>query len=83
MLMDLVYDMGWENVNLARTGGHSSSGNSNGGSDGSNGGSTVGGNETGKKKSSTRKYICPQCSCSVRATKAVNIGCLGCGRAVA
>ena len=25
-----------------------------------------------------RKYICPSCGCSVRATKAVNIGCLDC-----
>ena len=31
------------------------------------------------KKSSTRKYICPSCSTSVRATRAVRIGCLDCG----
>jgi len=31
------------------------------------------------KKSSTRKYICPSCGTSVRATKAVRIGCLDCG----
>ena len=30
------------------------------------------------KTSSTRKYICPCCGNSVRATKAVNIGCLDC-----
>ena len=36
---------------------------------------------TGKppRTSSTRKYICPCCGSSVRATKAVNIGCLDCG----
>ena len=31
------------------------------------------------KKTSTRKYICPCCGMSVRATRAVNIGCLDCG----
>lgn len=30
------------------------------------------------KKSSSRKYICPCCKNSVRATKMVNIGCLDC-----
>lgn len=32
----------------------------------------------GSKKSSTRKYVCPCCGMSVRATKAVNIACLDC-----
>ena len=31
-----------------------------------------------KKPSSTRKYVCPCCGTSVRATKTVNIGCLDC-----
>ena len=31
-----------------------------------------------KKPSSTRKYICPCCGASVRATKDVNIACLDC-----
>lgn len=31
------------------------------------------------RKSSTRKYLCPCCGYSVRATKTVNIGCLDCG----
>ncbi len=34
---------------------------------------------TPPKKSSSRKYICPCCGTSVRATKVVNIGCLDCG----
>lgn len=34
------------------------------------------------KRSSTRKYICPCCMASVRATKIVNIGCLDCGQAM-
>jgi len=32
----------------------------------------------GTKSSSTRKYICPSCDMSVRATKAVNIQCNDC-----
>ena len=31
------------------------------------------------RKSSTRKYLCPCCGNSVRATKNANIGCLDCG----
>ena len=30
------------------------------------------------KKSSTRKYLCPCCGMSVRATKAVNVACMDC-----
>lgn len=33
----------------------------------------------GCKQSSTRKYVCPKCGMSVRATREVNIGCLDCG----
>ena len=38
-------------------------------------GTKIGGSN---KKSSTRKYICPCCGMSVRATRAVNIACLDC-----
>ena len=31
-------------------------------------------------KSSTRKYVCPSCGNSVRATKTVNIACIDCNR---
>lgn len=31
------------------------------------------------KRSSSRKYLCPCCGMSIRATKEVNIGCLDCG----
>ena len=31
------------------------------------------------RSNGVRKYVCPNCHCSVRATKAVNIGCLDCG----
>ena len=33
---------------------------------------------TGRKPSSTRKYICPCCGMSVRATRSVNIACMDC-----
>jgi len=52
------------------TGWDSASGGDN--DPGGNGGKT-------KKKTSTRKYTCPTCNCSVRATKDVNIACLDCG----
>lgn len=77
MLMDLINMEGWENVNLARNGGYSASGGSNGPGGSNDPGSSLGG-DTGKPRSSTRKYICPTCGCSVRATKVVNIGCLDC-----
>lgn len=32
-----------------------------------------------KKKSSTRKYVCPKCGLSIRATKIVRIACMDCG----
>ena len=31
------------------------------------------------KRSSSRKYLCPCCGMSIRATREVNIGCLDCG----
>ena len=34
---------------------------------------TLGGLPTGKKKSSTRKYVCPNCGASIRATKDINL----------
>ena len=53
------------------------------------GGSNLGGNDTDNcgadtnkkpKKSSTRKYVCPDCGNSVRATKDVNIICGDCDK---
>lgn len=77
MLMDLINLQGWENVSLARNGGYSVSGsNGSGGDNGS--GSASGGTDTGKPKSSTRKYQCRVCQNSVRATKEVHIACLDC-----
>lgn len=36
------------------------------------------GGNNGRTKSNVRKYQCPECGCSVRATKSVNIACLDC-----
>ena len=41
---------------------------------------STGGEDFPPKKSSTRKYLCPCCGNSVRATKAVHIACLDCQR---
>ena len=41
-------------------------------------GTNTGTEAGGKKPSSTRKYVCPCCGLSVRATKSVNVGCLDC-----
>ena len=74
-LCQFVGDHGWEErIRLYR--------NSKGRAGHRVGGSPKGGEDTGKaveKKSSTRKYICPICSMSVRATKVVHIACMDCG----
>lgn len=41
-------------------------------------GTNTGAGTGGKKPSSTRKYVCPCCGLSVRATKSANVGCLDC-----
>lgn len=55
----------FESIHISGTGTHS-------------GTFTVGGGI--QKKSSTRKYLCPCCGMSVRATKVVNIACLDCNQ---
>ena len=73
-LIAFIEGQGWTGIDLSRTGWYGSPGGAEGGS----GGDPGGGAETGKKKSNVRKYICPTCGCSVRATKEVHIGCLDC-----
>ena len=63
-LIDFVNEMGWGDIDLSRNGTDLISGG------GSSGRTT--------KPSSTRKYICPCCGNSCRATKNINIGCLDC-----
>ena len=47
---------------------------------GTGGNNGLGGDDTssGKKKTSTRKYICPKCGNSFRATKDIRVMCLDC-----
>lgn len=45
---------------------------------GQQGGGTEGGGAVKKPKCSTRKYICPKCGNSFRATKDINVMCMDC-----
>ena len=73
-LIAFVEEQGWSGITLARKGSCGSSGGGTGGSDGAAGIDGF----VGKKKSSTRVYVCPECGTRVRATKTVNIGCWDC-----
>lgn len=48
------------------------------GTDGDGTGKETGDDGPKNKRTSTRKYYCPVCGCSVRATKVVNILCMDC-----
>ena len=74
-LIGFIKEQGWQDIDLFRNseaellvGGSGTSGTT-----GTSG--TIG---TGRKKSNVRKYICPypNCKCSVRATKEVQIACM-------
>ena len=71
-LLDLVLEYGLTDILITR---NEYSGFQIG-STGAHSGTQIG---TTPKKSSTRKYMCPCCGMSVRATREVNIGCLDCG----
>lgn len=75
--IEFIKQQGWQDIDLSRTG-FWSSGRNGGGANGL-GGSNTGGEEGRKKKQGVRKYICPICKSSCRATKSINIGCLDCG----
>ena len=68
-LTQFVYDMGWNTIDLARV---------TFGSTGSSGSGCEDGTNHKKKKNHIRKYQCPICGCSVRASKEVSIACLDC-----
>ena len=77
VLYDLVEEYGWkEKIRLFRTGKKISS--SKGGDSESGHTGTDGSEPNGKKKSSTRKYVCPKCRMSIRATKVVRVACIDC-----
>lgn len=74
-LIDYIISKDWEEISLNRGLGFSprpDGAPKTGGKDGED--------EDGepKKKSSTRKLVCPCCGCSVRATKKVRIMCMDC-----
>ena len=71
-LLDLVLDYGLTDILINR---NEFCGFQIGGT-GTHSGTPIG--TTLLKKSSTRKYICPCCGMSIRATREVNIGCLDC-----
>lgn len=71
-LIEYIIEKGWSEILINRNEGISFSG-------GTSGKSVSGTDSDGHKKpSSTRKYICPCCGNSVRATKVVNIICGDC-----
>ena len=70
-LLDLVLEYGLTDILITR---NEFSGFQIGGT-GTHSGTQIG---TTPKKTSTRKYICPCCGMSIRATREVNIGCLDC-----
>lgn len=73
-LKQWINEKGFENIEIGRNE-YSAAGNGNG----KDGGLTDGDGK-GKRKGSTRRYICGICGNSVRATKTVNIMCMDCGQ---
>ena len=72
-IKDLVRDLEWmDKLQLYRNPEYKKETGDSGDSKGSM-------NNDGKKKSSTRKYVCPKCGLSIRATKEVHIACIDCG----
>lgn len=73
-IADLVRDLGWQDkLQLYRNPEYKTS------ADGSKKGNGEKEGPKSKKKSSTRKYVCPKCGLSIRATKEVHIACIDCG----
>lgn len=73
-LITYIVEQGWSDILMNRGGYvHSDGGNGN-----KTGTSDTDTEDRPKKPSSTRKYICPNCSTSVRATKTVAIKCIPC-----
>lgn len=76
-LLEYILEQGWTEICINRGGGWTPP-PSTGGKAGNGGTSTGTTTGTAPKKSSTRKYICPCCGQSIRATKTVNIICGDC-----
>lgn len=72
-LIDYIITQGWSEILMNRGGNIHVAPTSGNGST-----SATEDPDTPKKTSSTRKYICPRCSTSVRATRTVQIKCIHC-----
>ena len=72
--IDFCIANGFEDIQIGRTTGYALIGVS-GGKSGNGNGTAV---PRTKKPSSTRKYICPCCGNSFRATKSLNVMCMDC-----
>lgn len=70
-----VADKGWSNILINRFDGYYVSINGNSGNDSAPANNT---DTSVRKPSSTRKYICPCCGISTRATKTIRIMCMDC-----
>ena len=73
-LIDFIVSQGWEDIKMSRDDGYTAVGI---GGKGTSGGINP---KPPRKPSSTRKYICPCCGNSFRATKNLNVLCLDCGK---
>lgn len=71
-LIELIIAQGWEDICMGRMDGFVARGTGRGASSGNTEPPKP------KKTSSTRKYICPRCRMSVRATREVNLICGDC-----
>ena len=69
-LIDFIINEGWTDIRMGRSEGFTARG--------IGGGAGAAGTPTTPKPSSSRKYMCPGCRTSVRATKTVNIICGDC-----
>ncbi|MEG0368614.1 MAG: SprT-like domain-containing protein [Hungatella sp.] len=80
-LEEWIEEMGFPDILIARNEGAETGGKQTG-TDGDGSGGLRGdeGDTPKKKRSSTRKYECPMCLCSVRATSEVRILCMNCNR---
>lgn len=77
-MVSFVREMGWEDkLKLYRS--PKSKIDSGDDGEGNQPGSGLDVNNTTRKKSSTRKYVCPKCGLSIRATKTVRVACVDCG----
>lgn len=75
-VIDYIIRQGWTEIAIAR--GHGWTPPPSTGGKAGEGGASGGAPGEGPKKSSTRKYVCPKCGQSIRATKVVNVICGEC-----